>query len=124
MTTEDDNITDEAECLAAVEVRLAEEALAKAQASLAAARAKVARRAKVCADLRAAAQLVRDALCDALNAREESLELIDTDGTGFWDDDDRNGHWTDLLEAADNAYDAEKAAIALAEHIEKNGENI
>ena len=131
MTKDDDNITDNAEYLAAAEVKRAKEALAKAEASLAAARAKVARRAKVCADLRASVKLARAAMIAMLEARDDAAGLIPEEDMrtapgrlDFWTDDDRSALWGDLLIAAENIEDAEEAAIALAEHIEKNGENI
>jgi len=116
---------------ARVEVRLAEEALANAREALAAVRRVSAFRAKVCADLRTAARLAREAMCAMLEARDDSFDLIPErdkrpadEGVTFFEDDDRSKLWNDLLVAAENIEDAEDAALALAEHIEKNGANI
>ena len=132
MTTEthreDDKHTNAEEDHARVEVRLAEEALANAREALAAVQRVSAFRAKVCADLRTAARLAREAMCAMLEARDDSFDLIPEDkrptneNVTFFEDDDRSKLWNDLLVAAENN-DAEDAALALAEHIEKNGVN-
>lgn len=129
--SEDDKHTNAEEDYARVEVRLAEEALAKARDTLAAVQRVSAFRAKVCAELLAAAKLAHEAMCAILDARDNSFDLIPEDdknpadgGISFFEDDDRSKLWGDLLVAAENIEDAKRAAIALAAHIEKNGANL